>query len=346
MTQKLTEEQQRSAHKIIKANRGDCSKEGNYLNCINCPNSAYNSGVLCFTSDFPERSKSPAFQAENLRRSQAWLDAHITDAEIMAESPREFCERLVRTGMCKPLGDSCAECAKDYWATHTATPQEPPKRRPTPEEMVVGAPVRVRLWDELVRDGESHTNNAIYFQKSNISFVSDMKQFCGNTYKIIKRFNNPLRVYLEICGADFGQWKFTPEMLDYVEPVANTPTPEAKEKGDTTVKGDVDKLPHELRLINFRDLLPVDTLRIITLEGQVDDLTKKLAASKKLCDRQQRRLRANWEAKRDGEMATAEEIEAWFDAGNGSASLAGEKSKIIPKGHSSWMPATRGNLKL
>jgi len=45
-------------------------------------------------------------------------------------------------------------------------------------------------------------------------------------------------------------------------------------------------------------------------------------------------------------MATREEIEAWFDAGNGSASLAGEKSKIIPKGHSSWMPATRGNLKL
>ena len=45
-------------------------------------------------------------------------------------------------------------------------------------------------------------------------------------------------------------------------------------------------------------------------------------------------------------MATREEIEAWFDAGNGSVSLAGEKSKIIPKGHSSWIPATRGNLKL
>jgi len=339
MTQKLTEEQQRSAHKIIKANRGDCSKEGNYLNCINCPNSAYNSGVLCFTSDFPERSKSPAFQAENLRRSQAWLDAHITDAEIMAESPQEFCERMVRTEKCKPLGDSCAECAKDYWATHTATPQEPPKRRPTPEEMVVGAPVRVRLWDELVRDGKLDSDGFIIFESLPIIFNKSMRKFCGTTHKVIK-----CGVYTHLAGC--GDWTFTPEMLDYVEPkpVANAPKPEAK--GDTTVKGDVDKLPLGLRFINFRDLLPVDALRIIALEGQVDDLTKKLAASKKLCERLQRRLRANWEAKRDGEMATAEEIEAWFDAGNGSASLAGEKSKIIPKGHSSWMPATRGNLKL
>lgn len=377
MDQKLTEEQQRSAHKIIKANRGDCAYKGNYLNCHDCPKGDDESFECC--ANFQGDLLSPEFQAENLRRSQTWLDTHITDAEIMAESPREFCKRMVRTegygnciaGMkgnhslckncvisingngCSPL--ECLERAKAYLASHPATPQEPAKRRPTPEEMVVGAAVRVRLWDELVRDGESHTNNAIYFQKSNISFVSDMKQFCGNTYKIIKRFNNPLRVYLEICGADFGQWKFTPEMLDYVEPekvvepepFANAPKPEAKEKVNTTVKGDVDKLPLGLlRLINFRDLLPTDALRIIALEGQVDDLTKKLAASARKCEKLQRRLRANWEAKRDGEMATAEEIDAWFDAGNGSASLAGEKSKIIPKGHSSWIPATRGNLKL
>ncbi len=130
------------------------------------------------------------------------------------------------------------------------------------------------------------------------------------------------------------------------EPVANTPKPEAKEKVDTTVKGDVDNLPSGLHLLNFRDLLPVDALRIIALEGQVDDLTKKLAASKKLCDRLQRRLRANWEAKRDGEMATREEIEAWLDSGKGVAIINGSSNWIGPNGRTDWIPATRGNLKL
>jgi len=366
MDQELTEEQQRSAHKIIKANRGDCGKRSNFLSCVDCPNSSYNSGVLCFTSDFPERSKSPAFQAENLRRSQTWLDQHITDAEIMSESPREFCERMVRTkgfgkcfasitennSLCKNCaisidGDDCCpnEClerAKTYLSSHPATPQEPPKRRPKPDEMVVGAPVRVRLWDELVKDGILNCYGDIVFKNSVLCFTKEMRKFCGTTHKIIMRAGYP---YLEGCG----YLNFTSEMLDYVdpekvvepEPVANAPTPEAKEKGDTTVKGDVDKLPIGLRFINFRDLLPVDALRIITLEGQVDDLTKKLAASTRKCDRLQRRLRANWEAKH-----TTEEIEAWFDAGNGSASLAGEKSKICPNGHTTWIPATRGNLKL
>ena len=397
MDQKLTEEQQRSAHKIIVANRGNCAYKGNYLNCWDCPRA--------FESSRCKGPSSPEFQAENLRRSQAWLDAHITDAEIMAESPREFCERMIRTegkGKCKGMTISahtgtCKNCvlfinkicseklnlirAQAYLASHPATPQEPPKRRPTPEEMVVGATVRVRLWDELVRDGVTK------YKQNFEAFTPSMKKFCGNTYKIIKRFDGPifLRVYLEICGADFGQWYFTTDMLDYVEPekvvdpkpVANAPTSyeimkeairdwnltpkifhdvhtapknskaAAKEKSESIVKGDVDKLPLGLlRIINFRDLLPTDALRIIALEGQVDDLTKKLAASARECERQQRRLLANWEAKRDGEMATAEEIEAWFDAGNGSVSLAGEKSKIIPKGHSSWIPATRGNLKL
>jgi len=339
MDQELTEEQQRSAHKIIKANRGDCGKRSNFLSCVDCPNSSYNSGVLCFTSDFPERSKSPAFQAENLRRSQAWLDEHITDAEILAETPKEFCERMVRTkgfgkcfasitennSLCKNCaisidGDDCCpnEClerAKAYLASHTATPQEPPKRRPTPEEMVVGAPVRVRLWDELVRDGILNCYGDIVFKNSVLCFTKEMRKFCGTTHKIIMRAGYP---YLEGCG----YLNFTPEMLDYVEPekvvepepVADTPTP--------------------------------DTLRIIALEGQVDDLTKKLAASKKLCDRQQRRLRANWEAKRDGEMATREEIIAWFDAGNGAAMINGSASQIRLKNRTDWIPATRGNLKL
>ena len=377
MDQKLTEEQQRTAHKVIKANRGDCAYKGNYLNCWDCPN-FFNS------CDLP----SPELQAENLRRSQAWLDEHITDAEILAESPREFCERMVRTeGMgksikCERTGKCileskkycsyaiCFSRAKAYLASHPATSQEPPKRRPTPEEMVVGATVRVRLWDELVRDGKLSVYGNIQFPKA--YFNKGMRKFCGTTHKIIEC---GYCSFLEGCD----DWCFLPEMLDYVEPenVVEPKTKEelmneaiirdwdltpkmfrdvhtapknskdtAKEKSDATVKGDVDKLPLDLRLINFRDILPTDALRIIALEGQVDDLTKKLAASKKLCDRLQRRLRANWEAKRDGEMSTAEEIEAWFDAGNGSASLAGEKSKIIPKGHSSWIPATRGNLKL
>ena len=200
MVQKLTEEQQRSAHKIIVANRGDCAKGSNYLYCIDCAH--YNGVKSCLNY------RSPAFQAENLRRSQA------------------------------------------------------------------------------------------------------------------------------------------PEKVVDPKPVANTPTPEAKEKGDTTVKGDVDKLPLWLRFINFRDLLPVDALRIIELEGQVDDLTKKLAASKKLCDRLQRRLRAKWEATRDEEMATREEIIAWFDSKKGAAMISYEGSKICPNGHTTWIPATRGNLKL
>ena len=447
MDQKLTEEQQRSAHKVIKANRGDCGSIFlPNISCIDCPNSSHNSGVLCFVSNFPESSKSPAFQAENLRRSQAWLDTHITDAEIMAESPREFCERMVRTegfGRCKGRSffsdaDSCKNCvlftntncsenlslnrAKAYLASHPATSQEPPKRRPTPEEMVVGAPVRVRLWDELVRDGKLNYHGHIKFPT--IYFNNEMRQYCGNTYKIIVGGHS---CHLDGCG----DWIFIPEMLDYVEsekvvepkstavnffdwcgkkvifkdgrnngakytvcsvdrdldfdgaihfktvfffelleikghsfpaqlfnlcetqdsakpePVANAPKPEAKEKVNTTVKGDVDKLPLGLlRLINFRDLLPVDALRIIALEGQVDDLTKKLTASTRKCDRLQRRLRANWEAKRDGEMATREEIIAWFDAGKGTAIINGSASRIRLMSRTDWIPATRGNLKL
>ena len=360
MDQKLTEEQQRSAHKIIKANRGNCFKNSNYLNCCDCPNFFDTCGL----------SSSIEFQAENLRRSQAWLDEHITDAEIMAESPREFCERMVRTegkGKCKGMTISaytgtCKNCvlfinkicseklnlirAQAYLASHPATPQEPPKRRPTPEEMVVGAPVRVRLWDELVRDGKLSDRGHIQFPT--IYFNKEMRQYCGNAYKVIKGGCYP---HLDGCG----DWTFIPEMLDYVEPervvkpepVANAPAPEAKEKGNTTVKGDVDKLPLGLlRIINFRDILPTDALRIIALEGQVDDLTKKLAASKKLCDRLHRRLRANWEAKRDGEMATDEEIEAWWSAGKGGAINRNGISTIRPKGSFDWIPATRGNLKL
>ena len=371
MDQKLTEEQQRAAHKIIKANRGDCGSIFlPNISCIDCPNSSHNSGVLCFVSNFPESSKSPAFQAENLRRSQAWLDTHITDAEIMAESPQEFCERMVRTegkGKCKcginydksfckscaiPVNGvgccviGCFYRAQAYLVSHPATSQEPPKRRPTPEEMVVGATVRVRLWDELVKDGVLSDRGHIQFPT--IYFNKEMRQYCGNAYKVIKGGGYP---HLDGCG----DWTFIPEMLDYVEPekvvepkpITNTPTPEAKEKVNTTVKGDVDKLPLGLlRLINFRDLLPVDALRIIALEGQVDDLTKKLAASKKLCDRLQRRLRANWEAKRDGEMATREEIIAWFDAGKGTAIINGFASRIRLMNCTDWIPATRGNLKL
>jgi len=154
-----------------------------------------------------------------------------------------------------------------------------------------------------------------------------------------------------------------PEKVVEPEPFANAPKPEAKEKGNTTVKGDVDKLPLGLlHFINFRDLLPVDALRIIALERQVDDLTKKLAASKKLCERLQRRLRANWEAKHDGEweatldgeweaarddeMATDEEMAAWWNAGKGSAIHRDGISTIRPKGRTDWIPATRGNLKL
>lgn len=367
MTQELTEEQQRAAHKIIVANRGDCGKVSNYLNCCDCPN-FFNS------CDSP----SPEFQTENLRRSQAWLDTHITDAEIMAESPREFCERMVRTeGMgksikCERTGKCileskkycsyaiCFERAKTYLASHPATSQEPPKRRPTPEEMVVGATVRVRLWDELVRDGILNCYGDIVFKNAVLCFTKEMRKFCGTTHKIIKRAGYP---YLEGCG----YLNFTPEMLDYVEPekvvysdyelsrrdrvdwasrIAKQFESERALVTKSIVKGKVDNLPPGLHFINFRDLLPVDALRIIALEGQVDDLTKKLAASKKLCDRLQRRLRANWEAKRDGEMATEEEIVAWLNAGKGSAILRDGKSTIRPNGSFDWIPATRGNLKL
>jgi len=418
MDQQLTEEQQRSAHKIIKANRGDCAKGSNYLNCHDCPKGDDESSECC--ANFPGDLRSPEFQAENLRRSQAWLDAHITDAEIMAETPTEFCERMVRTegngrcftmikvnhSLCKTCvisinGNGCSplEClerSKAYLASHTATPQEPPKRRPTPDEMVVGATVRVRLWDELVKDGALSDRGHIKFPT--IYFNNEMRQYCGNAYKVIKRFNNPLRVYLEICGADFGQWKFTPEMLDYVEPekVVN-PKDSAvnffdwfgkkvtfKDGRNNGAKYTVCETYRDLdfdgaihfKTVFFFKLLEIkgasfpaqlfnlcetqnaakpepvanapkpDALRIIALEGQVDDLTKKLDESKKLCERLQRRLRANWEAKRDEEMATAEEIDAWWNAGKGSAIQRDGKSTICPKGCTDWIPATRGNLKL
>ena len=372
MVQKLTEEQQRAAHKIIVKNRGDCAYKGNYLNCHNCPK---NSESFEPCDNFPGDLLSPEFQAENLRRSQAWLDAHITDAEIMTESPKEFCERLVRTGKCKPLGDSCAECAKDYWATHKITPQEPAKRRPTPDEMVVGAPVRVRLWDEIVKDGKLNDLGHILFPTtySTIYFNKEMRQYCGTTHKII--VGGPSS-HLDGCG----DWTFIPEMLDYVEPekvvnpkpVANAPKPEAKEKGDATVKGDVDwtsliakqfeferalvtksivkgkvdNLPPGLHFLNFMDLFPVDAKRIVELEKFVKNLTRELNASTRKCDRLQRRLRAKWEAKRDGEMATREEIIAWFDAGRGAAMINGSTSQIRLKNRTDWIPATRGNLKL
>ena len=86
-----------------------------------------------------------------------------------------------------------------------------------------------------------------------------------------------------------------------------------------------------------------DTLRIIVLEGQVDGLTKKLTASTRKCEKLQRRLRANWEAKRDGEMATEEEIVKWWKSDLGDAI---KDWKIRPKGRTGWIPATRGNLKL
>ena len=436
MTHKLTEEQQRAAHKVIVANRGDCTKIDNYLNCHDCPKGDDESCDACDACvNFP---RFPEFRAENLRTSQAWLDKHITDAEIMAETRREFCERMVRTegygrcfamikvnhSLCKNCvisinGNGCCprDClsrAKAYLSAHPATPQEPAKRRPTPEEMVVGATVRVRLWDELVKDGVTK------YKPNSSAFTLSMKKFCGNTYKIIKRAGYP---YLEGCA----DWTFTPEMLDYVDPEkvvkpkasepvnffdwlgkkvvfkdgrnrginymvcevyndldfdgaihfksvfffkllelkgqsfpahlfnlcetqdASEPEPLVKapteeKKSESVVKGKVDNLPSELRLFNFGN--SVDGLRIADLESQVADLTKKLVASERKCDRLARRLRAKWEAARDGEMATREEIIDWYHAEKGSAHIRESGSTILPKGRTTWIPATRGNLKL
>ena len=83
MDQKLTEEQQRAAHKIIVANQGDCAKIDNYLNCHDCPKGDDESFEPC--ANFPGDLNSPEFQAENLRTSQAWLDAHITDDEMATD---------------------------------------------------------------------------------------------------------------------------------------------------------------------------------------------------------------------------------------------------------------------
>ena len=76
--QKLTEEQQRNAYKIIKANRGDC-KKGIYLNCFDCPR-FYNG---C-SGDISDSLPLDDFKADNLRISQKWLDAHpATPQEIL-----------------------------------------------------------------------------------------------------------------------------------------------------------------------------------------------------------------------------------------------------------------------
>ena len=170
--------------------------------------------------------------------------------------------------------------------------------------MAIGATVRVRMWEEMVRDGKLDGDGDILFQKSASYFDKEMRQYCGTTHKIIKS-----EILLNLDGC--GDWNFTPEMLDYVEP----------EKA-------------------------VDGLCIADLESQVADLTKKLVASERKCDRLARRLRAKWQAARDGEMATWVEIEKWIDAGKGSARRNGNELIICPNSNATWIPATRGNLKL
>ena len=334
MTQKLTEEQQRSAHKIIVANRGDYTKESIYLDCHNCPR-IYECDGRAF-----HVFSTKNFQTDNLRRSQVWLDEH------------------------------------------SATAQEPPKRRPTPDEMVVGATVRVRLWDELVKDGVLSDRGNIQFPT--IYFNNEMRQYCGNAYKVIKGGG-----YSRLSGC--GDWTFIPEMLDYVEPekVVEPKTTavnffdwrgekvvfkDGRNNGakytvcsvtrDLALEGlfpfestfifkllELEGLSYSARLFNLCETQDVaiehtpDTLKIIKLENQVKDLTRKLVASERKCDRLARRLRAKWEASRDGEMATAEEIEAWHRSGNGVV-IINRPSKILYNGHTDWIPATRGNLKL
>ena len=134
-------------------------------------------------------------------------------------------------------------------------------------------------------------------------------------------------VNLDFCNG----WTFTSEMLDYVEPE---------------------------KLVDPKPVANAHAIRIIALEGQVDDLTKKLAASTRKCDRLQRRLRANWEAKHDGEMCTHGELDLWLEKKRGCAKVTTlwnmpnkydsvpKDWKIRPKGCTDWIPATRGNLKL
>ena len=154
----------------------------------------------------------------------------------------------------------------------------------------MGATVRVRSWDELVNDHLTKSG------KGGIPFADSMKKYCGNTYKIIKRLNDPFLVCLENCYNDFGfggHWFFTPEMLDYVAP-ERVVQPKATEPEPAV------KAPTEEK--------PTDAERIAHLESQVKYLTKKLAASDRKRDRLARRLRAKWESARDGEMATEEEL--------------------------------------
>ena len=88
------------------------------------------------------------------------------------------------------------------------------ERRPTLDEIRIGCFVKVRGWEEMTKDGSVDNEGSIYFEKASFDFIPDMKQFCGNTYKVNGNFGDS--VSFEPCG----NYRFNPEMLTYVAPEA------------------------------------------------------------------------------------------------------------------------------
>ena len=86
----------------------------------------------------------------------------------------------------------------------------PIERRPTLDELKIGCFVKVRGWDEMLKDGKLDDDGKISFSDFWYCFIEEMRKFCGTTHKMIKLG------LLEGCE----DYVFTPDMLTYVAPEA------------------------------------------------------------------------------------------------------------------------------
>ena len=86
----------------------------------------------------------------------------------------------------------------------------PIERRPTLDELKNRCFVKVRGWDEMLKDGKLEAGGEISFSDFWYCFIEEMRKFCGTTHKMIKLG------LLEGCE----DYVFTPDMLTYVAPEA------------------------------------------------------------------------------------------------------------------------------
>jgi hypothetical protein len=111
-------------------------------------------------------------------------------------------ERLDLLGKCVML--------RTVGALHDGDVLEVIERRPTLDELKNRCFVKVRGWDEMLKDGKLEAGGEISFSDFWYCFIEEMRKFCGTTHKMIKLG------LLEGCE----DYVFTPDMLTYVAPEA------------------------------------------------------------------------------------------------------------------------------